>query len=139
MPLEDPASSVSSIPEEPAEEEPVEENILDGLTTEEISTILEPENLAELSDEEIVSLIEDIASAELTDEQAEAIAEAMTNAPEDVKEEFEATVDLYGGQFDSYVPLDSRISVGQRRVVIAATTAAVVIPAAASSRSSRRS
>jgi hypothetical protein len=94
----------------------------------------------ELTNEEVSALIDSIDDTELTDEQAEAIAVALSDAPDDVKEEFEAQVDVFSGQFDSYVPLNSVVSVGQRRVVIAATATAVVMPAAAasSSKSSER-
>ena len=129
-PQESPATTVNTtVPEEPAIPDSGD---LGELNANEIASILDSSVLETLSTEEITTLIDDIVDSELTDEQAEAIAEAMTDAPNDVKEEFEAKADVFGGQFDSYVPIDSRVSVGQRRVVIAATATAIVIPAAAS-------
>jgi hypothetical protein len=103
------------------------------VSVEEIVAELAVDKLETLTDEEVVALIDGIAEADLTDEQADAIAVALSDAPDDVKEEFESQVDVFSGQFDSYVALDSLISVGKRRVVIAATATALVLPASASS------
>ena len=82
-----------------------------------------PEDLATLDTEEINQLVDDIANAELTDEQAEQIALALTDAPAEVKEAFQEAVNVFGGQFDSYVPTGSTVPVGTRRTLIAVTTA----------------
>ena len=136
-PLETP---VTTVPTTPTTTSPPTIEDIGGATVEELTQELSPESLAELTNEEISTLIDSIDDTELTDEQAEAIAVALSEAPDDVKEEFEAQVDVFSGQFDSYVPLNSVVSVGQRRVVIAATATAVVMPAAGatSSRSSER-
>ena len=81
------------------------------------------EDLATLDTEEITQLVDDIATAELTDEQAEQIALALTDAPAEVKEAFQEAVNVFGGQFDSYVPTGSTVPVGTRRTLIAVTTA----------------
>lgn len=81
------------------------------------------EDLATLDTEEITQLVDDIANAELTDEQAEQIALALTDAPAEVKEAFQEAVNVFGGQFDSYVPTGSTVPVGTRRTLIAVTTA----------------
>ncbi len=82
----------------------------------------------ELTEAQAEVLIEAIAEAELTDDQAEAIAEALSDAPEAVKEEFEAQINVFGGQFDSYVPTGSSVSVGVRRVIVAATAVVFAMP-----------
>ena len=123
----------SSLPDEI--EEPDSPLITDdfiGVSVEEIVAELSVDKLEALTDDEVVALIDGIASADLTDEQADAIAVALSDAPDDVKEEFESEVDVFLGQFDSYVALDSLISVGKRRVVIAVTATALVLPASAS-------
>lgn len=92
----------------------------------ELVTYLEtvtPEDLATLDSEEISQLVDDIANADLTDQQAEQIAQALTNAPAEVKEAFQEAVNVFGGQFDSYVPTGSTVPVGTRRTLIAVTTA----------------
>ena len=81
------------------------------------------EDLATLDTEEITQLVDDIATAELTDEQAEQIALALTDAPAEVKEAFQEAINVFGGQFDSYVPTGSTVPVGTRRTLIAVTTA----------------
>jgi hypothetical protein len=53
------------------------------------------------------------------------IAEVQV-APDDVRQEFEASVDLYSGAFDDYVPVGSNVPVRTRRVVIAVATATMM-------------
>jgi len=93
-----------------------------------IAEELAPESLELLSDDAVEQLVESIADADLTEEQADAIAVALSDAPDNVKEEFEDQVNVFGGQFDLYVPLGSVINVGQRRVVVAATATVLVMP-----------
>lgn len=98
-----------------------------------------PEALAELGPEQYEALIDAIAEADLTDEQAEAVAEAMSDAPEDVKEAFQESINVFSGQFDSYVPTGSKITVGERRVVVAvAATVALPITPVAPTTTARR-
>jgi hypothetical protein len=124
----------SSPPDEVTEpDSPLITDDFTDVSVEEIVAELAVDKLEALTDEEVVALIDGIAEADLTDEQADAIAVALSDAPDDVKEEFESQVDVFSGQFDSYVALDSLISVGKRRVVIAATATALVLPASASS------
>jgi hypothetical protein len=123
----------SSLPDEVTEpDSPLITDDFTDVSVEEIVAELSVDKLEALTDEEVVALIDGIASADLTDEQADAIAVALSDAPDDVKAEFESQVDVFSGQFDSYVALDSLISVGKRRVVIAATATALVLPASAS-------
>ena len=96
------------------------------------------EDLAELSPEETTQLIEDIANAELTPEQAQQIAEALSTAPDEVKQEFEETINVFSGQFDTYVPSGSTISVGARRAVVAVTAVTFMLPAPVPTTRSRR-
>lgn len=104
------------------------------VTGAEIVEVLAPENLELLSDDAVKQLVENIAESDLTDEQADAIAVALSSAPDNVKEEFEDQVDIFGGQFDLYVPLGSLVNVGQRRVVVAATATVLVMPVPSSAR-----
>lgn len=135
-------------PEEPTDSiESVNELVssIDDLSTEEISELIDTidveelnvevieelfseDVLVELTEAQAEVLIEAIAEAELTDDQAEAIAEALSDAPEAVKEEFEAQINVFGGQFDSYVPTGSSVSVGVRRVIVAATAVVFAMP-----------
>ena len=66
----------------------------------------------------------------VTPEQEAQLAEALTNAPQDIKEALEEEVDIYGDGFDDYVAVGSEVNVGARRTLIAATTAVAAITAA---------
>jgi hypothetical protein len=113
-----------------------ESAVVSNLDVEQIAEVLSPENLEELSDEEVSQLIENLAESDLTDEQATAVAEALSDAPIEVKEEFEDQINIFSGQFDVYVPIGSNINVGQRRVLVAATAVAFTMPAGMASQSS---
>ena len=57
-------------------------------------------------------------------------APALFNeAPDEVKDEFEESVNIFEGGFDDYVAEDSTITVEERRVVVAATTVSAVAAA----------
>ena len=66
----------------------------------------------------------------VTPEQEAQLAEALTNAPDDIKEALEQEVDIYGEGFNDYVAVGSQVDVGARRTLIAATTAVAAITAA---------
>ena len=108
---------------------------------EEIITYLQDlttDDLQNLTEEQTQQLIDNIADADLTDEQAQQIAEALSEAPDEVKQEFEQTINVFSGQFDSYVPSGSTISVGARRAVVAVTAVAFMLPAPVPTTRSRR-
>ncbi len=118
-------TSTTEVPESTPEE--IEETQQEETIKEIFSEI---DSIEDLSDEEVTQLIENIDSVELTDEQAEAIAEVLSSAPPEVKAQFEATVNVFSGQFANYVPNNSLVSVGTRRS-LTATTASVAMVAAA--------
>ena len=103
------------------------------LTEESISAVFSEEVLNELSDDQVTELIDAIVPSELSDDQALALSEALTDAPDNVKQEFEQQIDVFGGQFDTYVPTGSAVSVGARRVLVAAAVAAFAMPIPTSS------
>lgn len=111
-----------SIPEQEGPEPTVPESTPEEdaeVSTEEI--IKELDDLENLTDEEVTDILQGIADAELSDEEAALIAEAISQASPEIKREFEDTVDVFSGQFDTYVPLNSLVNVGTRRTLIAAT------------------
>jgi len=83
--------------------------------------IKELDDLENLTDEEVTSILQEIASADLSDEEAALISEVISQASPEIKREFEDTVDIFSGQFDTYVPLNSLVNVANRRTLIAAT------------------
>jgi len=104
-----------------------------ALTEESISAIFSEEVLNELSDDQVTELIDAIVPGALSDEQGLALSEALTSAPDNVKQEFEQQVDVFGGKFDTYVPTGSAVSVGARRVLVAAAAASFAMPTPSSS------
>ena len=130
---EDIAESLLELSEEELAEV-IEDLDVEELSVDAIEAIFSEEVLSELDETQINDLIDTIASGDLTDEQANAIAEALTDAPAEVKEAFEEEINVFGGQFDTYVPTGSQISVGARRVVVAVSAVLVVAPAPVVSR-----
>lgn len=80
-----------------------------------------PEVLTAASVEQAEAIFEALNVEELTDAQVEALIEAVQEAPTEVREAFENTINIFGAGFDNYVPVGSTIPVGVRRTLIAAT------------------
>ncbi len=83
------------------------------------------ENVTGSQADQIFSAID---SSEITDVQGEAIVEAVQVASKTVRRSFEDELNIFEGQFDTYVPLNSKINVEDRRTVVAVSvvsTAAV--------------
>lgn len=138
-PIEEPEeqeteSSAPSDPEsEPEPEEPAAEPVREVTEILADLTSITASDLSTISDADLDVLLDSIDNNGLTDEAAEAIALAMSQAPDQVKAQFESEINIFGGQFDSYVPLGSVISVGERRTVVAVSVG-VAVPAAAAAR-----
>ena len=99
------------------------------------SVLADPTVFDDLSETEVEDLIATIADAPLTDAEAEQLSAVLSDAPDEVKAEFESQIDVFSGQFDTYVPLGSVVDVGTRRTLVAVTaTTLVAIPAPTSSR-----
>ena len=105
----------------------IEENISSDEATQ-IAT--NPEVIASLNAEDAAKVFAAIDINEITPEQAAQIIEAVQEAPQEVREAFEEEVNVFGGKVDTYVPLDSTIPVGQRRVIIAIAAITAAIPVA---------
>jgi len=86
--------------------------------------------------EPITELPADIQN--LTPEAKAELVEQLNDAPVELKREFEATVNVFGGGFDNYVPADQRVPVGTRRTLIAVTGALVTLSSTAPARRNRR-
>ena len=87
-----------------------------------------PEVLAAITETQAEELFEQIVVEELTDTQLEAFTEAIQEAPTEIKEAFEKTIDIFGSQFDNYVPTGSNIPVGERRTLVAVGALIAAIP-----------
>jgi hypothetical protein len=74
------------------------------------------ENISASQADQIFSAID---SGEITDAQGEAIVETVQVASKTVRRSFEGELNIFEGQFDNYVPLNSKINVEDRRTVVA--------------------
>ena len=74
-----------------------------------------------ITQEQALKVFEALDIDSLTLEESEKLVEAIQGAPEEIREAFEDSVNIFGGATDSYVPVDSKISVGERRIVVAAS------------------
>ena len=90
--------------------------------------------LENVTGDQATEIFATVDTGELTEEQAAAIVEAVQEAPTEVREAFEEEINVFEGGFDEYIPTDSVISVGARRVVVAATTVSFILPAPVVSR-----
>lgn len=93
--------------------------------TEAISVLSEgasPEQVAEA----VAVIAENLDS--LTVEELELISKTLSAAPPEVKREFENQVNIFSGGLDTYIPLDSTVTVGQRRVLVAVGAIMVASP-----------
>ena len=115
----------------PEQVEQVVESLLAEEPTEEQATALasSPEVLAVISTEQAAQIFEALDVGALTDTQTEELIAAVQDAPTEIREEFEDTIDIFGEGLDTYVPTGSTIPVGERRTLIA-VTAGITLAAA---------
>jgi len=59
-----------------------------------------------------------VVASEVSSEDGLAISEAVQDAPKEVKEAFEKELNVFEGVFDVYVPMGSRVPVGDRRTLV---------------------
>ena len=111
--------------------EQVVEAILAEEPTQEQATALasSPEVLAIVSTEQATKIFEALDVTELDNTQLEALAEAVTNAPTEIKEAFEDSVDIFSDGLGTYVPVDSKIPVSERVTLIAIAAGATLTAA----------
>jgi hypothetical protein len=91
--------------------------------------------------EQISQIVESAAFDDLSDEQLTVLAEIISDAPDEVKDEFESAVNVFDDPaLSAYVPKGSSISVGSRRVMIAVTAVsmAMAVPTASTTSAERR-
>jgi hypothetical protein len=87
-----------------------------------------PEVLAAITETQAEELFEQIVVEELSDTQLEAFTEAIQEAPTKVKKAFEKTINIFGSEFENYVPTGSNIPVGERRTLVAVGALIAAIP-----------
>ena len=82
--------------------------------------------LQSIDAEQATEIFAAIDEGSLTEEQGAAIAEALVNAPDEVKKAFEEEIDVFSGKVDTYVPTGSTVSVATRRIIIGSTSLVLV-------------
>ena len=107
------------------------EAILEDEPTQEQATAIasSPAALAVLTSEQATQVFETLDVTELDNTELEALAEAVSDAPTEVKEAFEDEVDIFSDGLDTYVPVDSKIPVSERRTLIAIAAGATLTAA----------
>ena len=119
--------------EELTEEEVAQvlEAILEDEPTQEQATAIASSSaaLAVLTSEQATQVFEALDVTELDNTQLEALAEAVSDAPTEVKEAFEDEVDIFSDGLGTYVPVDSKIPVSERRTLIAIAAGATLTAA----------
>lgn len=95
------------------------------------------EILSAVTPEQAQQLFQQVEETQLSESMAAVIAEALNDpaVPAEVKEAFEESINIFGNDgFDTYVPVDSAVSVAVRRTIIAGTTILVALPTPAPAR-----
>jgi hypothetical protein len=107
------------------------EAILEEEPTQEQATAIasSPAALAVLSSDQATQVFEALDVTELDNTQLEDLAEAVTDAPTEVKEAFEDSVDIFSEGLGTYVPVDSKIPVSERQTLIAIAAGATLTAA----------
>ena len=103
----------------------IESGQLSSGIAEELAT--SPEVLESITGDEAAEIFDAVSVSELTEEAALEIINAVQDAPTEVREAFETEINVFGGKFDTYVPVGSAISVAERRTVVAVTVVSSVM------------
>jgi hypothetical protein len=81
--------------------------------------IASPAVLENITPTQAEQLFEQITPTELSPDEVEAVVAAVQEAPQEVREAFESTLNIFQGFADTYVPLNSTVPVSTRRALIA--------------------
>lgn len=90
------------------------------------------EILKTLTGDEAATVFDAVQVNDLSNAQADELVAAVQNAPTEVRVSFENEINIFGGKFDKYVPIGSKINVRQRKVLVAATGVIFVAPTVSS-------
>jgi hypothetical protein len=87
-----------------------------------------PEVLAAITETQAEELFEQIVVDELSEEQLGAFTEAIQEAPTEIKQAFEKTIDIFSSKFDEYVPTGSNVPVRTRRTLVVIGSLLTMLP-----------
>lgn len=119
---------VSQNEEQIAEAAAISDKIEDDELAGEVFKVIAEEKV---SVEDVKTLVSNDNFETLDDDQVAAIAQALSDEDDEVKEVFEAEVDIFDGATDEYVPSGSTVTVAERRIIVAATAITMAVPVAA--------
>lgn len=109
--------------------EEILKSILNGEISKEIAlqAASNSQILSEISKSEASEIFKSLEVSSLSKEELEKIIEAIQESPTYVRQAFENEINVFGGEFDTYVPTGSSVDVKTRRVIVAATTVLTTI------------
>ena len=87
-----------------------------------------PQVLATVSTAQAEAIFQALDIADLSPEQTEALIAAVQDAPLEIRETFEATIDIFKSGLDTYIPVGSNIPVGTRRTLVAIGAVLTMLP-----------
>ena len=100
----------------------IDQILKNQITADQATELATSEKVLESIDGDQASeIFAEIPVGELSTEEEAALVEAVTNAPDEIKDAFEETIDVYGEGLDDYVPVGSNVDVQSRRTLLAAT------------------
>lgn len=85
-----------------------------------------PEVLSVISVDNAEKVFEALQVEELTEEQVAQLIEAVQSAPEEIRTQFETSIDIFGSDLGDYVPVGSNVPVDTRRTLIAVAAGAAM-------------
>lgn len=129
--IEAPSISASTSSSEPLPSEPSTTTTVPEpryTPAEALAVAVDAGKIAELSKDEAEAVFAAIDEATLTPEIGALLVAAVQDAPLEVREAFEAKINVYGGATDNYIPVGSTVPVSTRRVIIITTGLLVAMP-----------
>ena len=102
----------------------VDSVIENGVTEDQATDLATSEKVLESIDtDQAAEIFDAIPVGDLSTEEEAALVSAVSDAPDEIKDEFETQINVYGEGLDDYVPVGSSVDVGSRRTLLAATAA----------------
>lgn len=95
-----------------------------------------PDVIQSVTAEQAAEIFDAVEVSDLSEAEAEQLVEAVQDASEEVRAEFEDSINVFDNKFNKYVPIGSNINVGQRKVLVAATGVLFMAPTVSVSSSS---
>jgi len=100
-----------------------------GVNAEQATELATSEKVLESIDgDQATEVFDAVVASEVSPEDGLAISKAVQEAPKEVRKAFEKELNVFEGVFDVYVPMGSRIPVGDRRVIVGVGAVLLSVP-----------